>query len=474
MGRAIDYCFVETNPAFVRHTGLVDAVGKNVRALVPELEDEWIATYGHVATTGEPRRFVERSEAMGRWFEVEAFRTGDPQARRVALLFADITERKHREAELREGDRRKDEFLAMLSHELRNPLSALANTAKLLERRLPDGVSQSYIEILNRQTGTLRNLVDELLDVSRITRGLVDLNRERVDLGAIARRALQGLQATMDDKRHDVSVTLPNTPMQVLGDPVRLEQILINLLTNAAKYTDPGGHISLELRQTGGHAELRVRDTGIGMTPEVLERIFDLFGQAERGLARSEGGLGIGLTVAKRLVELHGGRIEASSLGLKQGAEFVVTLPLKPAAEEPKVIKAAPEAFSSGVKRVLVVEDSVDIAESLAQLLEDAGHEVVIVGNGLTALGRAEEFAPDLMLVDIGLSGIDGYEVARRLRNNPRTKAITLAALTGYGQPKDREQTKEAGFDAHFVKPVDMSVLESFVNKAKRLSSRSP
>lgn len=462
--RPLDYRFVETNPAFVEHTGLVGALGKTARELIPGLEDSWITTYGRVATTGEPHRFVERSHAMGRWFEVEAFRTGKPEAHRVALLFTDITERKQREAALQEADRRKDEFLAMLAHELRNPLAALANTAKLLERRLPEGFSPRYIEILNRQTGMLRGLLDDLLDVSRITSGLVDLNKERIDLTTIAKRALESVQTLMDEKGHVVTVTLPPNGLPVVGDAVRLEQVVSNLLTNAAKYTNPGGRIALELAQHDGTAEIRIRDSGIGMTSDVLGRIFDLFAQAERGLARSEGGLGIGLTVVKRLVELHGGHINASSAGLGGGAEFVATLPLAPAHEVPVVVAVKePEALPV-TKRVLVVEDSADIAESLAMLLEGSGHTVSVAADGLSGVTQAESFEPDLMLVDIGLPGIDGYEVARRLRKNPRTSAITLVALTGYGQPKDREQAKNAGFDAHFLKPVDVHVLESFVN----------
>jgi signal transduction histidine kinase/CheY-like chemotaxis protein len=368
--------------------------------------------------------------------------------------------------ELRRSHRHKDEFLAMLAHELRNPLGAIGNTVKLLERSSHEETSRRYFAILNRQTNMLRGLVDDLLDVSRITRGLIELKQERVDLAAVANRALESVQPLMDDKRHEVSAALPRNAVQVVGDPVRLEQILVNLLTNAAKYTDPGGRIALSLERRGEWAELRVRDTGIGMTPEVLERVFELFGQAERGLARSEGGLGIGLTIVQRLVELHGGQIEARSEGLNKGAEFVVSLPLAPVEEAaPALVKQEPGA-PIRTKRILVVEDSKDIAETLALLLEDSGHEVVLAHDGPSALEKAEETEPELILLDIGLPGLDGYEVAARLRQNPLTQQTILVALTGYGRAEDVERARAAGFDRHFTKPVDIDALEEFVNAA--------
>jgi PAS domain S-box-containing protein len=379
------------------------------------------------------------------------------------------TQRARSDLALRESDRRKDEFLAMLAHELRNPLAAIRNAVKLLEQT-PPGESGRYLDMLNRQSDMLRGLVADLLDVSRITRGLVELNRQCLDLVEIAERALESVTGTMEERRHHVHVELPGEPVMVVGDPVRLEQIMVNLLTNAAKYTDPGGRITLSLGKHGEFAELRVRDTGIGMTPEVLDRIFDLFGQAERGLARSEGGLGIGLTIVKSLVELHHGRIEARSEGVGRGAEFIVSLPAAAGTDLAASAEINLPAGNPGRKRILVVEDSPDIAETMAMLLGHAGHEVEIANDGPTGLIIAEKSQPDLILLDIGLPDMDGYEVARRLRKNPRTSSAVLAALTGYGQPSDRERTSAAGFDAHFVKPVDFEELQRFVSRTPKPS----
>jgi PAS domain S-box-containing protein len=399
----------------------------------------------------------------------------DNKPNRMLGIVFDITERKRVEEELRranarliESDRRKDEFLAMLAHELRNPLAAVRNTVRLLERTAAaEPRSQRYLGILERQTRSLGGLVDDLLDVSRITRGLVELKQARVDLGAAVDRALESVQVLLDEKRHEVSVTLPRKPACVAGDPLRLEQILVNLLTNAAKYTDPGGRIAISLECRGDSAELRVRDSGIGLEPDVIDRIFDLFGQAQRGLDRAQGGLGIGLTIVKNLVELHGGQVEATSEGLGKGAEFIVTLPLAPVEDGAPAPAAETRAGAVRAKRVLVVDDNTDIAGTLALLLEESGHTVAVAHDGPSALAKAEEVEPELILLDIGLPGMDGYEVAKQLRQNPRTRSILLAALTGYGQAGDRARAQAAGFDKHFVKPVDIDALEAFVNEAQ-------
>jgi predicted ATPase/signal transduction histidine kinase/CheY-like chemotaxis protein len=378
-----------------------------------------------------------------------------------------ILQREQNEIALRQADRRKDEFLAMLAHELRGPLGAIMNTVHLLDRRTEEPGIRRFIDILHRQTTMLRRLVDDLLDVSRITSGLIELKQERVDLLHIIERALEGVQAMMDAKQHDLSVTLPRRSVEVTGDAVRLEQIMANLLTNAAKYTDDGGSIELILKTDEGQARLHLRDNGIGMTAEVLDRIFELFGQAERGLARSQGGLGIGLTIARNLVEQHGGCIEATSAGLGLGSEFIVTLPLAPAVE-PTPAPELPSALPASArgKCVLVVDDNVDIAESLAMLLEESGHYVVVAHDGPSALTTAESEDPEVILLDIGLPGMDGYEVARRLRANPRMQDKTLAAITGYGQSRDQALAMEAGFDRHFTKPVNIAELEAFVDAA--------
>ena len=308
--------------------------------------------------------------------------------------------------------------------------------------------------MLQRQTGNLGRLVNDLLDVSRITRGLIDIDRTRLDLRDVVDRALESVQAAMDDKQHDVAITVPGRPVMVSGDPVRLEQVLVNLLTNAAKYTDPGGNITVSMRAHGDHVEMRVRDDGIGLEPETIDQVFDLFAQARRGLDRSQGGLGIGLTVVRSLVELHGGAIVAQSEGMGRGSEFIVTLPLAQGmADERTQGDAAPEARMVP-RHVLVVDDNIDAAQTLAHLLEAFGHDVRVAHDGDAALALAREAAPDVVLLDIGLPGMNGYEVVRHLRTDPRTRGATVIAITGYGQEADRRRALEAGFDQHLVKPV--------------------
>ncbi|MCW8194686.1 PAS domain-containing protein [Proteobacteria bacterium 005FR1] len=421
----------------------------SVRSLmdIPLVADDQLVAIFYVQFR-EPRAFVDDEASFVR----------DVTDRTWAAL-----RRAYSDLALRESDRRKDEFLAMLAHELRNPLAVIGNTVRLLEEQ-PQS-QQRFVQVLSRQTSMLRGLVADLLDVSRITRGLVELSKQPVDVTAIATQALESVQSLMQEKQHRLSVDFPERSPTLMGDPVRLEQILVNLLTNAAKYTDPQGEISLHLRQLEGEVEIRVADTGIGMNREVLERIFDLFGQAERGLARSEGGLGIGLTIAKKLVELHAGQIEAHSEGPGKGASFVVRLPASPSEHALPNTTAMPSAKSES-RRILVVDDNPEIAETLSLLLEHAGHRVERVHSGPAALAMAPAFQPDVILLDIGLPEMDGYEVARRLRDQPRTASAVLAALTGYGQPSDRERAHAAGFDAHFVKPVDLDVLLDFVARA--------
>ena len=364
---------------------------------------------------------------------------------------------------LKQEDRSKDEFLAMLAHELRNPLGAISNTVTLMEQG-GEEPNRRYLDILNRQSKILKGLVNDLLDVSRITRGLVDINEELVDIVQITSYAQESVKTQIVENEHTLSLSLSNEPLMVLGDPVRLEQILVNLLTNATKYTDPGGTIALSLERNKESVELRVTDTGIGMTPEVLEHVFDLFRQAERGLDRAKGGLGIGLTIVHRLVELHGGTVEAHSEGLNKGSEFIVTLPL--AASQTAVKPLPQQQLENEVrpKRVLVVEDDQDIAETLSLLLEVAGHQVAIVHDGASALAKLKVFEPDVMLLDIGLPGMDGYELAKHIRKQSQT--LPLAALTGYGLEADKRRAEAAGFNAHFIKPVDLEALRAFVNES--------
>ncbi|MFL6198029.1 MAG: ATP-binding protein [Thermoanaerobaculia bacterium] len=384
----------------------------------------------------------------------------------------DITERKRLEEELRRraedlagADRRKDQFLAMLAHELRNPLAPIRNAVELMRQvETFDPAFQPSREMVERQVKHLARLVDDLLDVSRITQGSIRLRKEAVELGTVIDRAVEATRPLIDSRAHDLKVQLPTDPIHLEADPTRLEQILANLLNNAAKYTMPGGQIRVTAALEGGEAVVRVRDNGIGVPPDVLERVFEPFVQSEGSLARSEGGLGIGLTLVRSLVEMHGGSVEAHSPGLGQGSEFVVRLPARLPAEKSAPMPEPEVPFSSRGLRVLVVEDNVDAAESLSALLRLWGHEVRMVHDGLAALDAAREQHPEVVLLDIGLPGLDGYQVAKRLREDPSMDGALLVAMTGYGQPEDRRRSREAGIHHHFVKPVEPFVLRTLLS----------
>jgi PAS domain S-box-containing protein len=388
----------------------------------------------------------------------------------------DITERKRAEAE-REGllaiaqraredaesaNRAKDEFLAMLGHELRNPLSAVRNA--IFAAGLDPAYRERALEIARRQADQLGRLVDDLLDVARITHGRIPLRAQRVRFGSIVERAVETARPFVEERAHTLTVTPSPADLEVDGDVTRLEQVVVNLVNNAAKFTPPGGEIRLTVDREGAHAVLRVRDSGVGLAPEMLQRVFDLFAQADRGLDRAQGGLGIGLTVVRRLVELHGGRVEARSDGLGRGAEFVVRLPaLAQAVEAAAPGRAVAAAPAEKRVRVLLVEDNPDAAETLMMLLQLLGHHVRIAPDGFSALELAATNVPDVILVDIGLPGMDGYEVARRIRADVRLRRVLLVALTGYGREEDKQHAMAAGFDYHLVKPVDPRALQGLV-----------
>ena len=379
----------------------------------------------------------------------------------------DISERRLLEKQITEQagalsdlHRRKDEFLAMLSHELRNPLAPISNAVHLL--RLQKGenpIQQQAREIIERQLGQLSRLVDDLLEISRITTGRVQLRQERVAMSGIVERAVESVRPLIDQHRHELTVSLSPQPLWLYADATRLEQVVVNLLNNAAKYTDDGGHIWLTVQQEDDACVLRVRDTGIGIAPELLPRIFDLFTQAARSLARSQGGLGIGLCLVHRLVEMHRGTVMAYS-ALGQGSEFVVRLPMMVslAAQPPLPSQETAEPTGPSL-RVLVVEDNVDAAQSLAMLLKVSGHQVRTAHTGPTGLEAALDYRPNVVLLDIGLPGMDGYEVAERIRQQPVLQNVMLVAMTGYGQDADRQRSQEVGFNAHLVKPVDFGMV---------------
>jgi PAS domain S-box-containing protein len=409
-----------------------------------------------------------------------ALRDESGQPRGFATILRDLTDRKRLEETLRqraedlaEADRRKDEFLAMLAHELRNPLAPVRTALQILWLRCPpDPALRQVRDIMERQVRNLVRLVDDLLDMSRVSRGKMELRKERVDLASVIQLAVETALPLIDNRRHQLTVTTPEEPLWLDADPVRLGQILSNLLNNAAKYTDPGGHIWLTARRAGGETVVSVRDTGIGIAPELRGRIFDLFMQAHHTPERAQGGMGIGLSLVHRLVELHGGTIEVASEGPGRGSEFTVQLPLAasaPAERGPANVAPAPApAVPAQPKRVLVVDDNRDGAESLAMLLGIWGHEVELAGDGGEALAAVCNRRPDVVLLDIGLPGMDGYQVAQRLRQLPGMGGTVLVALTGCGQDDDRRRAREAGFDAHMVKPVDPDQLERLLVMAKR------
>ena len=588
-GRAIDYEFVETNPSFEHHTGLRDVVGKSMRQLRPAHEEHWFRIYGQVAVTGEPIRFQNRAEALHRWYDVYAFRTGDPQERKVAILFTDITQRKRSEeavqaseARLRtildnapavvylvdaeqrftfinrrwealfnltndqvagrslydffprnvadqfaannrrvmevrrplefeeltphadgnhtyfsakvplldsqgaayavcgisiditerkralealhRADRKKDEFLATLAHELRNPLAPIRNAVKFLHTKgPPDAELQWARGVIDRQVDLMARLLEDLLDVSRISRNNLELRKEQVELADVLDAAVETSRPAIDAGRHELAISLPPEPIPLVADSVRLAQIFSNLLTNAAKYTEEGGRIRLSAVRQGDELVVSVKDNGIGIAAETLPRIFEIFSQAAPALERSQGGLGIGLSLVKGLVELHGGRIEAKSDGLGKGSEFVVRLPLASPASQPPPQPARPnedEPQRPAARRsILVVDDNRDSAESLARLLKVMGHRVGTAHDGEQAVELAEAMRPDVVLLDIGMPKLNGYDACRRIRQQPWGQGMFLIALTGWGQQEDRRRTEAAGFNHHLVKPVDTAML---------------
>ncbi|HEX5343025.1 MAG TPA: ATP-binding protein [Duganella sp.] len=373
-------------------------------------------------------------------------------------------ERQHQQAEqqLREADRRKDEFLAMLAHELRNPLAPISAGAQLLQSgHASEPVVQRTAAIIVRQVHHMTRLVDDLLDVSRVTRGLVTLARVPLDVRDIVADAVEQAEPLMQARQHRFDVTLPPTPLTVTGDQKRLVQVLVNVLNNAAKYTPAGGIIKLSARADGDNVLLVVSDNGIGMSPELRGHVFDLFAQAARNSDRSQGGLGLGLALVKSLVELHGGSVAVDSPGEQQGSTFTITLPGTRQLAPPAPSDQLPLPLQQ--LRVLLVDDNVDAAQTLQLLLEAAGHHVIVAHSAVAALEAAQASAPQLCLLDIGLPGISGYELARGLRKLPATAGATLVAITGYGRREDREQAKAAGFDHYFVKPVDMDALKALI-----------
>jgi PAS domain S-box-containing protein len=448
-------------------------LGRSMRdAGVPEaLCDLWEHAVRFVFETGAPssiefdyespvglRHFATRLVAeVGARGEIEF----------VLGLTQDVTDRKRAEEAVKKADRRKDEFLATLAHELRNPLAPLRSGLEVLNVAQDPAVVADTRKMMSRQLSHMVRLVDDLLDASRITNDKLTLRKERVLLRAVVEMAVEASRPVIDAARHVVRLALPEQPLWLDADPTRLAQVMSNLLTNAAKYTPEGGCIELAAERRGGEVIVRVVDTGLGIPPAMLDEVFEMFTQVNRTLERAQGGLGIGLALVKRLVELHGGTIAALSPGLGEGSTFSVRLPLvedHARVTEPRTSSQANSAPSpNSRRRVLVVDDNVDGAESLARVLQICGHEARTAHSGPEAIDAALPFKPEVVLLDIGLPGMNGYEVAKRLRKNPALNGAVLVALTGWGSEEDKRQSREAGFDFHLTKPVEITVIENIL-----------
>jgi len=463
--RQLRHVFV--NQAATEATGLSrqEFLGRTHReiGMPPELCDLWEAALSATFATGQRRRvaFTYCGPESARHYDALLIpETGNDGAIETVLSVArDVTEIRRSAQILEDASRRKDEFLAMLAHELRNPLAPIRNASEILARRLADDPQlRRTVGLVKRQVTHLARLVDDLLDVSRITEGRIELRRAPQELAPILAQARESVEPLMREKRHVLSVSTSFDPLYVYGDHARLVQSVANVLTNAAKYTDPGGEIRLELRRQQQRAVIVVADTGVGISPELLPRVFDLFVQGDRSLDRSQGGLGIGLSVVKRLVEMHQGTVAAFSEGPGRGSVFEIQLPLIDAPVQPQAHVPGP---AIPPKRILIVDDNVDAANSLAEMLQIDGHATEVAYTGKEALSASLARRPEVILLDIGLPDMNGYEVAAHMR--PKLGSVQLIALTGYGQSDDIRRATEAGFDAHLIKPVDFDELRRII-----------
>ncbi|USX26797.1 ATP-binding protein [Oxalobacteraceae bacterium OTU3CINTB1] len=474
-GEAVDYRVLEMNPAGIAIYGLGDVVGKTIKEVVPHIGSYWIDTYAQVAVTGQPVRFENQAQSSGRWFEGYASRVGDADSRKVALLFTDVSVRKENEARLRrlaadlsEVDRRKTEFLAVLAHELRNPLAPIRSGLDILKL---SGANPQMVErmrdMMDRQVTHMVRLVDDLLDIARINGGKIDLKKERVSLQSIVSAAVEANAPMIENARHRLYVVMPDEEIELLVDPTRMVQVLGNLLNNAAKYTPPGGRIDLSAVQEGGQIVIAVEDNGVGIPEASQPFIFDMFNQVGRNMDLSHGGLGIGLSLVKRLLEMHDGSISVASGGTHSGGTtFTIRLPLSVTVEAGHAVGdqlAAP--LRTDMLRILVVDDNADAAQTLASLLEFKGHSIRVANDGIEALEVVEDWIPEVGLIDIGMPNLNGYELAQALRKKPALDGMALIALTGWGAENDRTLSKEAGFVEHLTKPVDFDAIEAVLGR---------
>ena len=438
-----------------------------LRIIWPEpFATEAIARFRDTLATGRPYHAPASTERRADTAELESYdwkieRVMLPDGRMGAVChFYDLSERQRYEAALRDADRRKDEFIAMLGHELRNPLGPIRNAVQILNVvAAHEPSARQARQMIDRQSAHMARLIDDLLDVARITRGTLQIRKERCDLAAIVRNVAEDYRPQMESGGLRLNVEVPGQSVWVNGDATRLNQIIGNVLHNSMKFTDPGGYVSLRLLLKGDACEMQIRDSGIGMDAVTIQGMFETFNQADRSLDRSRGGLGLGMALVKHLVELHDGVVQARSEGVGHGTEVVLRIPVELVDAPSSTAAASPQAVDRNL-RILVIEDNVDAAESLCILLNLKGHVTEKAGSGPTGIMAAQTFLPDVVLCDLGLPGLDGYAVARRLRADPTLKNAYLIALTGYGQEQDQRRTREAGFDLHLTKPVDHTALE--------------
>ena len=486
VSKTLDGIITSWNRAAERIFGYTptEAIGQPITLIIPE---------DHAAKAAEVMARLRRGEPVEHFDTERVCKDGtrvpislsispikDPLGRIIGVLkiSRDITESKRVEreradllAESQEANRAKDEFLAMLGHELRNPLGALTTAARLLEGAAPEPMAARARAVIARQTGHLARIVDDLLEVGRVVAGKIDLERQPLDVGEAVSTHVAVLRETGKLAAHHVTCVVE--PLMIDGDPARIEQIVGNLIGNALKYTPAGGRVHVSVQRVEGEVVIEVLDSGVGMPTELLQRAFDLFVQGERPRDRAQGGLGIGLTLARRLVELHGGRIMADSAGPGQGCRMTVHLPMlpQPVADLPVEAPEAVHDPNGTGQRIVIVEDNDDVREMLRYLLESIGHEVDEAADGVQGIAKVAELRPDVALVDIGLPGVDGFEVARRLRASGVLSKTLLIALTGYGLDKDREAVLAAGFDRHLTKPVEPDLLIQILNTHRRRKS---
>jgi len=469
--RGPEHRFELANPGYMRLIGHREILGKPLVEALPEAIPQ-----GYLELLDQVYRSGKAYSAIGARYDAQLSPQGPAVERYVDFVFQPITDadgsvsgifvegfdstsRNLAELALQDANRRKDEFLAMLAHELRNPLAPIRTAAEILARTLPEEAdTYAVVNMLRRQASQLTRLVDDLLDVSRISQGRIELKRETLNVASLIDQAFETVGPLFQEKRQQVSLAPSYEPLHVIGDVTRLVQSLVNVLTNAAKYTERGGNIRIQTRGSADDVFIDVSDSGAGLPAELIPHIFEMFVQGDRTLDRAQGGLGIGLAVVKKLIEMHGGQITARSEGLGCGSTFELRLPRARAAAATDAA-AVTACANASARRIMIVDDNVDAADSLALLLGLEAHQVTCAYSAAAALLRVTEFAPDVVLLDIGLPDTDGYEVARRLRELPGGGAIRLIALTGYGQAEDRERALTAGFEAHLVKPVDLSAL---------------